>query len=95
MPRGTEARLDLPPRLRRTLELVYGVEGVVGARVWQWRGVIAVGVRGASATAPTALLSRVESAIAGLREPGETWEFGILEEGANLSTSSPGNTRVD
>jgi hypothetical protein len=71
---------DLPPRLRRTLELVYGVEGVVAARVWLGPGRIAVGVRGASTTTASSLLHRVEFAIAGLREPGETWEFGILED---------------
>jgi hypothetical protein len=71
---------DLPPRLRRTLELVYGVEGVVAARVWQAPGRIAVGVRGGAATTPTDLLRRVESAVAGVREPGEAWDFGILED---------------
>jgi hypothetical protein len=70
----------LPPRMRRTLELVYGVEGVVGARVWVTPGRIAVGVRGGAATAPADLLRRVELAVAGLREPGETWDFGFLED---------------
>jgi hypothetical protein len=72
-----------PPRLRRALELVYGVEGVVGARVWLWPGRIAVGVRGGAASGPPDLLRRVELAVAGLREPGETWEFGILEDAKN------------
>lgn len=76
-------RSDLPPKVRRTLELVYSVEGVVAARVWQWPGRVAVGVRGGGATVAAALLSRVESAVAGLREPGETWDFGILEEGVS------------
>lgn len=71
---------DLPPRVRRALELVYGVEGVVAARVWQWPGRVAVAVRGGAATAPAALLHRVQAAITGLREPGETWEFGILDD---------------
>jgi len=65
------------------LELVYGVEGVVAARVWQVPGRIAIGVRGGHATAPHELLSRVESAVAGLRPPDESWDFGILEEAAN------------
>jgi hypothetical protein len=30
-------------------------------------------------SAPSELLRRVESAVAGLREPEETWEFGFLE----------------
>jgi len=79
LPNGKE----LSPRLRRTLELAYGVEGVVAARVWQWPGRIAVGVRGGTATSPPDLVRRVEAAVAGLREPGETWDFGILEDSAN------------
>jgi hypothetical protein len=53
---------------------------VVGARVWVTPGRIAVGVRGGAATAPADLLRRVELAVAGLREPGETWDFGFLED---------------
>jgi hypothetical protein len=30
-------------------------------------------------SAPNELLRRVEVAVAGLREPDETWEFGLLE----------------
>jgi hypothetical protein len=74
---------ELPPRLRRTLELVYGVEGVVAARVWHSPGRIAVGVRGSTTTTPHDLLRRVESAVAGLREPDESWDFGILEDARN------------
>jgi hypothetical protein len=76
------ARVELPPRLRRTLELVYGVEGVTAARVWHWPGCIAVGVRPAMHAAPSELLRRVESAVAGLREPEETWDFGLLDSDA-------------
>ena len=75
-----ESRGDLPPRLRRTLELVYSVPGVVAARVWQCPGRIAVGVRGGPATTAASLLYRVQSAVAGLQEPGEDWDFGILED---------------
>jgi hypothetical protein len=80
---GLRTGKGLSPRLQRTLELVYGVEGVVAARVWQWPGRIAVGVRGGKATSPPDLVRRVEAAVAGLREPGETWDFGILEDSAN------------
>jgi|HubBroStandDraft_1064217.scaffolds.fasta_scaffold15775_4 hypothetical protein len=80
MPEEREPTSDLPPRLRRTLELVYGVEGVVAARIWQWPGRIAVGVRGGMATAPSDLIRRVEAAVAGLRDPEEAWDFGILDE---------------
>jgi len=59
--------------------LVYGVEGVTAARVWHWPGRVAVGVRPAMLSAPSELLRRVESAVAGLREPEETWDFGLLE----------------
>ena len=71
---------SLPPRLRRTLELVYGVEGVTGARVWQWDDRVAVGVRPSAAASEPDLLRRVEAAVSMLRRPGETWEFGILAE---------------
>lgn len=71
---------ELPPRLRRAMELAYGVEGVVGARIWQWPGRVAVGVRGAAHSSPIELLRRVESALDALREPGETWDFGILND---------------
>jgi hypothetical protein len=70
----------LPPKVRRALELVYAVEGVVAARVWHWPGRIAVGVRGGSATSPMDLLRRVEIAVASLREAEEAWDFGILED---------------
>jgi hypothetical protein len=76
----TPAQSELPARLRRTLELVYGVEGVVAARVWQLPGRVAIGVRGSLTTTPQELLRRVESAVAGLREPEESWDFGILED---------------
>ena len=76
---------SLAPRLRRTIELAYGVEGVVSARVWQWSGRVAVGVRGTVSTTPADLLRRVESAVGALREPGEVWDFGILDEAATPS----------
>jgi hypothetical protein len=83
MPGDASDHPELPPRLRRALELAYGVEGVVAARVWQWPGRIAIGVRAGSTTLPASLLGRVESAVAGLREPGETWDFGILVDGVS------------
>jgi hypothetical protein len=70
---------ELPERLRRTLELVYGVDGVIAARVWQTPGCVAVGVRGGAGTVPSDLLRRVESAVSGLRELGESWDFGMLD----------------
>ncbi len=67
-----------PQRVRRILEAVYGVQGVVAVRAWCSPGKVAVGVRGGAATGPHDLLSRVEAAVAGLREAGESWDFGIL-----------------
>jgi hypothetical protein len=74
-----------PPRLKRTLEIVYGVDGVVAARVWQWtenRGRderVAVAVRANATSSPTEVLRRVEAAVESIREPGEAWEFGLLD----------------
>jgi hypothetical protein len=75
---GNKPPNHLPTRLKRALELAYGVPGVVAARVWQYPGRIAIGVRGGVATAPASLLHHVQSAVAGLKDPGEDWEFGIL-----------------
>lgn len=77
--RGQAAPGPLPARIRRTLELVYGVEGVTAARVWHWPGRVSVGVRPTMMTAPSELLRRVEGAVAGLREPEEIWDFGFLD----------------
>lgn len=73
----------LSPRLRRMLELVYSVEGVLEARIWQWPGRVAVGVRGGNSTSPADLVRRVEVAVAGVRDPEESWDFGILGDGAS------------
>jgi len=67
-------------RLRRAIALVYAVEGVVAARVWQWPGRIAIGVRGTAGSAPHDLLRRVEAAVTPLRQAGESWEFGLLSD---------------
>ena len=71
----SEPASDLPPRLRRALELVYAVEGVAEARVWMSPGKVSVGVRSQSLDA----LSRVEHAVLPLKEPGEEWSFGWME----------------
>ncbi len=76
---------ELSPRMRRMLEIVYSVDGVAAARVWEWPGednlrkTVAIAVRPAPRTSPQELLQRVEAAVTGLREPDETWEFGLLE----------------
>jgi PhoPQ-activated pathogenicity-related protein len=74
-----------PPRLRRTLDLVYGVEGVVAARIWLWTENsgrderVAVAVRANAASSPEEVLRRVEVAVSAVRQPGEAWEFGLLD----------------
>jgi hypothetical protein len=78
-------------KLRRALELVYGVEGVTAARVWQWADKVAVGVRGSATSSPADLLRRVEAAVAVVREPDETWEFGMLDDEPE---SPPGEKQV-
>ncbi len=76
---------ETPPRVRRTLELVYGVEGVVGARVWRWTETlgsaerVAVAIRANGAFSPGDVLRRVEAAVSSIREPDEAWEFGLLD----------------
>ena len=85
MPANTSGSKPLPPKLKRALELVYAVEGVVAARIWHWSGRVAVGVRGGSSTSPMDLLRRVEAAVASLREAEETWDFGILEDESSRS----------
>jgi hypothetical protein len=81
----SDAPSSEPPRLRRTLELVYGVEGVVAARIWQWTEnsgrdeKVAVAVRANAASSPDEVLRRVEVAVSAVRQPGEAWEFGLLD----------------
>jgi len=76
---------ELSTRMRRMLEIVYSVDGVAAARVWEWPGddglrkTVAIAVRPAPRTSPQELLQRVEAAVAGMREPDEEWEFGLLE----------------
>ena len=80
-----ESTNERPLRVQRTLELVYGVEGVVAARVWRWTESgggdekVAVAVRASGACDPGDVLRRVEAAICPIREPGEAWEFGLLD----------------
>lgn len=77
--------MALSPRMRRMLEIVYAVDGVAAARVWQLpadggaKMTIAVAVRPSPRASPQELLQRVEAAVAGMREPDESWEFGLLE----------------
>jgi hypothetical protein len=75
---STTTEREVPARMRRALELVYAVEGVIGARVWQWPGGVAVGVTVATAFPQADTLRRVEVAIAPIRSPDEVWDFGVL-----------------
>ena len=65
-------------RAKRIVELVYAVEGVVSVRLWSEEERIAVGVRGNDVVAPTDLVARVKSALAGITHAGETIEVGML-----------------
>ncbi len=73
----TEGELD--PRIRRTLELVFQVSGVVGAKVWSMPDRMAVGVKIGAGHGAAGVLARLEQVTVALREPGETWDFGLLE----------------
>lgn len=70
---------DLDPRVRRTLELVYQVEGVVAAKVWALPDRVAVGVRIGNGHGSAEVISRIQAVTVGLREPGESWDFGLLD----------------
>ncbi len=72
-------RTNLPLRLRRVLEVAYGVEGVVAARVWQTDQGITVAVTPSPTAGPVHILRLVESALSALQQPGESWNFGLLE----------------
>jgi hypothetical protein len=66
-------------RLKRALEIVYAIDGVSSAKVWQWPGRVAIAVKG-HGHSDEALLARVSTALNALKEPDEQWEFGILQD---------------
>lgn len=68
---------DLPPRLELALEIIYRIEGVAAAKIWQWEDRVAVAVRGVGHVEEQ-LLRRVEASLVSLAEPNEIWEYGIL-----------------
>jgi len=68
---------DLPPRLELALEIIYRIEGVAAAKIWQWDNRVAVAVRGVGHIEEQ-LLRRVEASLVSLAEPNETWDYGIL-----------------
>jgi hypothetical protein len=70
---------DLDPRIRRTLELVYQVEGVVAAKVWLTPENVSIGVRIGAGHGVAEVLARIEQVTVGLREVGESWDFGLLD----------------
>jgi hypothetical protein len=72
--------IELPPRLRRAMAAIYQVEGVTGARIWQWPGRIAVGLRVSFASSPSDVIERVKLAVEPLRAAEEGWEFGLLAD---------------
>lgn len=70
---------DLPPRLELALEIIYRIEGVAAAKIWQWEDHVAVAVRGVGLV-ESQLLARVEASLVSLSEPNEIWEYGILAD---------------
>lgn len=75
----SESATPLSPRVRRILELAYRIDGVSSAKVWLWDARVAVGLRGRGLSA-TELIRRAEEILRPLQEPGEIWDFGILED---------------
>jgi hypothetical protein len=67
-------------RIRRVIETIYQVDGVTGARIWQWTGRVAVGLHLSTASSPTEVIERVMSAVAPFRDADETWDFGVLSD---------------
>ncbi len=76
---GAPSTSDIDPRVRRTLELVFQVEGVVAAKVWAMPDHVAVGVRLGAGHGPAEVMARIEAVTAGLRAQGEAWDFGLLD----------------
>lgn len=76
---GAPATSDIDPRVRRTLELVYQVEGVVAAKVWAMPDRVAVGVRLGNGHGAPDVMARIAAVTAALRVPGESWDFGLLD----------------
>jgi hypothetical protein len=78
--RENGAQRESSLRLRRAVEIIYQVDGVTGARLWQWSGRIAVGLNLSAASSPAEVIARVMSAVAPLREASEIWDFGVLTD---------------
>jgi hypothetical protein len=76
---GAPSTSDIDPRVRRTLELVYQVEGVVAAKVWAMPDRVAVGVKLGNGHGAPDVIARIQVVTAALRAPGEAWDFGLLE----------------
>ena len=70
---------NLPPRLELALEIIYRIEGVAAAKIWQWEDHVAVAVRGVGHV-EAQLLARVEASLVSLSEPNEIWDYGILAD---------------
>jgi len=73
------AASDLDPRVQETLRRVFGVAGVVSAKVWSMPDRMYVGVRVAFGYGLDRVLEDVRRETMDLAEPGEQWEFGQLD----------------
>jgi hypothetical protein len=72
-----EAAID--PRVRKILEAVYEVEGVVGAKVWVLPAHVAVALRVGNRYGASDVIAHVVTATSSLRDPDEAWDFGLLD----------------
>lgn len=70
---------DLDPRVAETLRRVFGVPGVVGAKVWSLPDRMYVGLRIGFGHGVDRVLDDVRRETLDLTEPGEVWEFGQLD----------------
>jgi hypothetical protein len=74
---ANEATID--PRVRKILEAVYEVEGVVGAKVWVLPAHVAVALRVGNLHGAADVIAQVVTATTSLRDPDEAWDFGLLD----------------
>lgn len=72
-----DAAID--PRVRKIIEAVYEVEGVVGAKVWVLPGHVAVALRVGNRHGASDVIAQVVTATTSLRDPDEAWDFGLLD----------------
>jgi hypothetical protein len=69
-------------RSKRISDSLLQVPGIVEVRVWEMGSSrVEVGVRVSPGRGAHEALRRAQEATTPLRQPGETWHFGLLSEG--------------